>query len=169
MGDQPDQQQQDKSIGKQTAGRAEATGPHVYDLGDEGRRKDMIKDDDKDVGLIRIASLQPKDGAFIRRTTGKWTYAQVTKVGTDSITFMVNPKGCTKGYKVKYWVSHIRTCKAQLPPQPASPSAATSTTPADKDDHRNHRMERRGSRFSTLPAKKPNNANPNRQKFATSA
>jgi hypothetical protein len=45
--------------------------PNVYELGDEGRRRDMIKDDDKDLALMRIASLQPGDAAWIRRTTGE--------------------------------------------------------------------------------------------------
>jgi len=101
--------------------------PHVYAAGDEARRKDMIKDDDKDVALMRIASLQPDDGAFIRRTTGKWTFARVLKPGSDCITFVVDTKGCTKGYKVKYWVSHIRTQKAQSKEIPQRPSVATTS------------------------------------------
>ena len=84
----------------------------AYSIGDEGRRRDMIKDDDKDVALMRIASLQPNDPAFIRRTTGKWTFAKVKNVASDSIVFFVNKNGSSKAYAVKYWVSHIRTLKA---------------------------------------------------------
>merc|ERR1719428_207398 len=69
-------QQQDERSLKQTAATAEAPWSNVYNLGDEGRRKDMIREEDKDVALMRIASLRPDDGAFIRRTTGKWTYAR---------------------------------------------------------------------------------------------
>merc|ERR1719491_494594 len=70
------QQRRGESGPKQTAAGPEAPQLQVdapalcYKVGDEGRRKDMIKDDDKDVALMRIASLQPEDGAFIRRTTG---------------------------------------------------------------------------------------------------
>eukprot|EP00571_Detonula_confervacea_P009161 CAMPEP_0172318264 /NCGR_PEP_ID=MMETSP1058-20130122/34352_1 /TAXON_ID=83371 /ORGANISM="Detonula confervacea, Strain CCMP 353" /LENGTH=1097 /DNA_ID=CAMNT_0013033049 /DNA_START=122 /DNA_END=3415 /DNA_ORIENTATION=+ len=85
---------------------------HNYNLGDEGRRRDMIKDDDQDVALMRIASLQPDDPAFIRRTTGKWTFAKVKNVASDSIVFIVNSNASSKAYNVKYWISHIRTLKA---------------------------------------------------------
>jgi len=91
----------------------------LYNLGDEGCRRDMIKDKDKEVALMRIASLQAEDGAFIRRTTGKWTYAKVKNVASDSIVFIVNTNGSSKAYNVKYWVSHIRTLKA-----PTAPGAA---------------------------------------------
>lgn len=84
-----------------------------YEIGDEGRRRDMIKDSDKDVALMRIASLQPDDAAFIRRTNGTWTFSRVKKVTQDSIYFIVNPSGSTKSYKAKYWHSHVRTCKTE--------------------------------------------------------
>ena len=84
---------------------------HAYKFGDEGRRRDMIKVDNQDDALKRIASLKPGDPAFIRRTTGKWTYAKVKDVASDSIAFIVDVKGSLKSYKVKYWVSHVRTLK----------------------------------------------------------
>jgi hypothetical protein len=82
-----------------------------YKVGDEGRRRDMIKDKDKDVALMRIASLQPDDAAFIRRTDGTWTFSRVKKVTSDTIYFIVNSSGSTKSYNAKYWHSHVRTCK----------------------------------------------------------
>ena len=83
----------------------------AYKFGDEARRRDMIKADNQDDALNRIASLKPGDPAFIRRTTGKWTYAKVKDVASDSIAFIVDVKGSLKSYKVKYWVSHVRTLK----------------------------------------------------------
>eukprot|EP00581_Thalassiosira_minuscula_P017691 CAMPEP_0183719160 /NCGR_PEP_ID=MMETSP0737-20130205/12223_1 /TAXON_ID=385413 /ORGANISM="Thalassiosira miniscula, Strain CCMP1093" /LENGTH=1228 /DNA_ID=CAMNT_0025948867 /DNA_START=204 /DNA_END=3890 /DNA_ORIENTATION=- len=125
--------------------------PQIYNLGDEGRRRDMIKDDDKDVALMRIASLQPDDGAFIRRTTGKWTYAKVKNVASDSIVFIVNANGSSKAYNVKYWVSHIRTLKA------AAASATAQRKGSTKENTDSDPGGRRGafakqsseSRFST--------------------
>lgn len=107
--------------------------PQIYNLGDEGRRRDMIKDDDKDVALMRIASLQPEDGAFIRRTTGKWTYAKVKNVASDSIAFIVNANGSSKAYNVKYWVSHIRTLKA--PPAAAIAPTQQRNSPTTEDNN----------------------------------
>jgi len=86
--------------------------PSLFNLGDEGLRRDMVKDKDKEVARMRISSLKAEDGAFIRRTTGKWTYAKVKNVASDSIVFVVNTNGSSKAYNVKYWVSHIRTLKA---------------------------------------------------------
>jgi len=116
--------------------------PQIYNLGDEGRRRDMIKDDDKDVALMRIASLQPEDGAFIRRTTGKWTYAKVKNVASDSIAFIVNANGSSKAYNVKYWVSHIRTLKA--PPAAAIAPTQQRYSP-NTEDNNNDPGGRRGA------------------------
>eukprot|EP00804_Cyclotella_cryptica_P005569 CCRYP_003063-RB/>CCRYP_003063-RB protein AED:0.02 eAED:0.02 QI:2388/1/1/1/1/1/2/113/898 len=94
-----------------------------YKIGDEGRRRDMIKDKDKDVALMRIASLQPDDAAFIRRTDGTWTFSRVKKVTSDTIYFIVNSSGSTKSYNAKYWHSHVRTCK--IPAERVQPKKLT--------------------------------------------
>mmetsp|Transcript_34166 Transcript_34166/g.69807 ORF Transcript_34166/g.69807 Transcript_34166/m.69807 type:complete len:184 (+) Transcript_34166:679-1230(+) len=130
-----------------------------FNIGDEGKRRDMIKDDDKDVALKRIAALQPDDGAFIRRTDGKWTYATVKKMESDSILFIVNPNGSSKDYKKKYWVSHVRVLNKEKEKKRSSSSAK------DKDDE--HRLSKkrekkekksssssgRSSRFNTSSAR----------------
>jgi len=99
--------------GDQEGSRGEDSIP-CYHIGDEGRRRDMMKDNDKDVALMRIASLQPKDNAFIRRTDGSWSYAEVKKITPDTIVFFASSKGATKAYIRKYWVSHIRVPKAEI-------------------------------------------------------
>ena len=85
-----------------------------YNIGDEGKRRDMIKDDDKSAAVKRIASLQSGDPAFIRRTTGNWTFAKVKNVSPDSILFIVDEKGASKDYKKKYWGSHVRAAVAGI-------------------------------------------------------
>ena len=82
---------------------------HGYNIGDEGRRRDMVKDDNKETALMRIAGLRSGDGAFIRRTEGNWTFATVKSVEKDAILFIVHVNGSTKAYKTKYWVTHVRT------------------------------------------------------------
>ena len=84
----------------------------TYNIGDEGKKRDMIKDDDKAVAIKRISRLRSGDAAFIRRTTGNWTFAKVKSVSPDSILFIVDEKGATKDYKKKYWGSHVRAAEA---------------------------------------------------------
>ena len=83
----------------------------TYNIGDEGKKRDMIKDDDKAVAIKRISRLRSGDAAFIRRTTGNWTFAKVKSVSPDSILFIVDEKGATKDYKKKYWGSHVRAAE----------------------------------------------------------
>ena len=94
-----------------SSGAGQETDAHGYNIGDEGRRRDMIKDDNKETALMRIASLRSGDGAFIRRTEGNWTYATVKSVEKDAILFIVHANGSTKAYKTKYWVTHVRTLR----------------------------------------------------------
>jgi hypothetical protein len=101
-----------------------------YNLGDEGRRRDMIKDEDKNAAVARISELQKGDAAFIRRTDGTWTFSRVRKITKGSAYFVVNPSGSSKSYKAKYWHSHIRACKIpneKLPPY-YSPKRRSSTS-----------------------------------------
>lgn len=94
----------------------------AYKLGDEGRRKDMIKDKDKDAAIERISQLKKGDAAFIRRTDGAWTFSRLKKISKDVAHFVVNPAGSTKSYKAKYWHSHIRVCKIPREKFPANDS-----------------------------------------------
>mmetsp|Transcript_23489 Transcript_23489/g.52409 ORF Transcript_23489/g.52409 Transcript_23489/m.52409 type:complete len:667 (-) Transcript_23489:79-2079(-) len=102
--------QQGVSSGADPGAQQEASA-HGYNIGDEGRRRDMIKDDNKDTALMRIASLESGDGAFIRRTEGNWTFAKVKSVEKDAFLFIVHANGSTKAYKTKYWVTHVRTLR----------------------------------------------------------
>jgi hypothetical protein len=85
----------------------------TYNIGDIGKHNDMI------VEVDLITELVPKlvvdDGAFIRRSDGKWTYAVVklieTNDGNRAIRFTVNEKNSSKSYAEKYWLTHIRPMK----------------------------------------------------------
>jgi len=86
----------------------------AYSIGDEGKRRDMIKDDSAEIALMRIAALQPNDNAFIRRTDGTWRFSKVKKVSSDMIICIVNDKGSFKAYERKYWVTHIRVPRVAM-------------------------------------------------------
>ena len=96
----------------------------------------MIKDSDKEVALERILGLQPDDGAFVRRTDGKWTYSIVKKMDSDFIQFIVNPNGSTKDYKQKYWVSHVRVLNKDK-------SSSSSGDKKEKDKERSSKKEKK--------------------------
>ena len=83
-----------------------------YTYGDEGRRRDMVEDTNEDVAVMRISNLKPGYPAFIKRSTGKWTFAKVKKTDPDFIVFNVDAYGSSKAYHVKHWASHIRTLKS---------------------------------------------------------
>eukprot|EP00986_Skeletonema_menzelii_P014629 scaffold9847_cov74-Skeletonema_menzelii.AAC.1 len=89
--------------------------------------------------MKRIAALQPEDGAFIRRTDGKWTYATVKKMESDSIQFIVNPNGSSKDYKKKYWVSHVRVLNN------AKEKKRSSSSTKDKDEKRREKKDKKSS------------------------
>lgn len=63
-----------------------------------------------------VPKLDVEDGAFIRRSDGKWTYAVVKLIeaidGNRAIRFTVNEKNSSKSYAEKYWFTHIRPMKA---------------------------------------------------------
>ncbi|EJK72258.1 hypothetical protein THAOC_06223 [Thalassiosira oceanica] len=101
--------------------------PPEFKIGDRGERKDMIVD--KDEALKMIDHLQFGDGAFIRRSDGKWTYAVVksfedTQEGRNAIRFIVNDRNSSKSYAKKYWESHVRPLKGMKIPEPEKPAAA---------------------------------------------
>ena len=71
---------------------------------------------DKDEAIAIIEQLHYGDGAFIRRSDGKWTYAVVksmeeTQEGRSAIRFTVNEKNSSKSYGKKYWGTHVRPIK----------------------------------------------------------
>lgn len=83
----------------------------MYTYGDEGRRRDMIEDTNEEVAFHRISNLKPGYPAFIKRSTGQWTYAKVKHVNSDMMVFHVDANGSSKAYSVKHWTSHIRTLR----------------------------------------------------------
>ena len=88
------------------------TSPASYEYGDEARRRDMNIEIDPNIAIKDIAALKLGESAFIKRTTGRWTYAKVKDISVDdNITFIVDKFGCVKSYKMKYWYTHIRTMK----------------------------------------------------------
>jgi hypothetical protein len=88
------------------------TSPASYEYGDEARRQDMNIEIDPNIAIKHISALKLGESAFIKRTTGQWTYAIVKDISVDdNITFIVDKLGCVKSYKMKYWYTHIRTMK----------------------------------------------------------
>jgi hypothetical protein len=85
---------------------------HGYTYGDEARRRDMIEDTNEEMALQRISNLKPGYPAFIKRSTGKWTYAKVKSIDSEMIVFVVDANGSSKAYNVKHWTGHIRTLRA---------------------------------------------------------
>mmetsp|Transcript_5178 Transcript_5178/g.7923 ORF Transcript_5178/g.7923 Transcript_5178/m.7923 type:complete len:266 (+) Transcript_5178:520-1317(+) len=86
----------------------------TFNIGDTGKKSDMITD--KDAAIALIEKLTFGEGAFIRRSDGNWTYAEVksfeeTPQGRSSIRFIVNQKNSSKSYTKKYWKTHIRPLK----------------------------------------------------------
>ncbi len=87
--------------------------PHhsIYTCGDEGRKRDMIEYTNEAIALQRISNLKAGYPAFVRRSTGKWTFAKVKHISSDMIVFHVDKDGSSKAYNVKQWTSHIRALK----------------------------------------------------------
>ena len=100
-----------------------------FSIGDIGKKSDMLTD--KDAAIAIIEKLTFGEGAFIRRSDGNWTYAEVKSFeefpeGRASIRFVVNEKNSSKSYAKKYWKSHIRPLK-HAPKKTSSPSADERT------------------------------------------
>ena len=93
-----------------------------FEIGDPGKHNDMITDKEEATKIIE--QLTYGDGAFIRRSDGKWSYAVVksmeeTQEGRSAIRFTVNSKNSSKSYGKKYWGTHVRPLKgAKLKPPP---------------------------------------------------
>lgn len=125
---------------KEAPEKAAMSETSAYKLGDEGRRRDMIKENDKEASISRISKFQKGDPAFIRRTDGAWTFARVKSIAAqkDIAYFVVNSSGSTKSYKSKYWHSHIRACRIpneQLPSyeSPKRRSSSNESLMSDSD------------------------------------
>jgi len=88
----------------------------TYEIGETGKHGDMIQDDEKIEELVPM--LDVGDGAFIRRSDGKWTFALVRLLenndGIRAIRFTVNDKNSSKSYAEKYWSTHIRPMKVKV-------------------------------------------------------
>lgn len=107
-----------KDRSSQAASRPKSSSPSPppakYEIGDPGKHRDMITDKDEAIAIIE--QLHYGDGAFIRRSDGKWTYAVVksmeeTQEGRSAIRFTVNEKNSSKSYGKKYWGTHVRPIK----------------------------------------------------------
>lgn len=116
-----------------------------YEIGDPGKHRDMIMDKEEAVAIIQ--QLKFGDGAFIRRSDGKWTYAVVksleeTEEGKSAIRFTVNDKKSSKSYAKKYWGTHVRPLKGTKLRPPTPPPL---TEPAPKKADREGRSKERDS------------------------
>jgi len=107
--------------------------PPEYEVGDPGKHRDMIMD--KEESLKVINQLKFGDGAFIRRSDGKWSYAVVksleeTEQGKSAIRFLVNNRNSSKSYAKKYWGTHVRPLKGtkvKPAPEPDRPVRGASS------------------------------------------
>jgi hypothetical protein len=123
-----------------------------YMIGDTGKKSDMVTD--KDAAIAIIEKLTFNDGAFIRRSDGNWTYAEVksfeeTPEGRASIRFMVNKKNSSKSYAKKYWKSHIRPLKN--PPKQSSESTGRTGRGRDDDENVNSSSIDEANRGASCP------------------
>ena len=85
---------------------------------------------DKEEAFILIEQLKFGDGAFIRRSDGKWSYAIVksleeTEEGKSAIRFLVNDRNSSKSYAKKYWGTHVRPLKGTKIKPPPEPEQVT--------------------------------------------
>ncbi|KAL7447036.1 hypothetical protein ACHAXM_011568 [Skeletonema potamos] len=79
----------------------------------------------REIATLQVANLIPKEYAFVRRSNGMWTFAQVA-VRHDllgQLVFIVNKMGSTKTFKRHEWPGFVRRIKwterrVQLPPKP---------------------------------------------------
>ncbi|KAL7463554.1 hypothetical protein ACHAXS_003914 [Conticribra weissflogii] len=88
--------------------------PHTYNLGEIGRKEDMIMHTCFEEKLVAIAQLKERDHAFIWRSNGYWTYAIVVgRVGGPdaSLKFVVDDKGHTKEIPLRQWSKFLRVAK----------------------------------------------------------
>lgn len=106
-----------------------------YKIGEIGKKEDMITD--KKEALEAIEKLDVGDGAFIRRSDGKWTYAILKKREESeaglAIRFTVNERKSSKSYNKKYWESHIRPMKLPKDATRDKSSDSSVSSAADRE------------------------------------
>ena len=112
----------------------------VLELGDVASPQDMHIELDSQRQYENVASLPDHSFAFIRRSTGDWTYAIVSdrpvKSGPNaSIRFVLNSRGSTKTIKAKDWSAYVR---------PVRGSVKSHDMNVDRKEHPK-KMERRKS------------------------
>ena len=106
---QQTQQQQQQQPTRQLGYRPD------YKLGQTVRSSSHIKiPTSSEVLLQQVSTLMKYDFAFIKRSNGLYSYAILAyrtndndKKG-DSLTFVMDDKGCTKMIRKKYWCEYIR-------------------------------------------------------------
>eukprot|EP00985_Skeletonema_marinoi_P010387 scaffold4881_cov201-Skeletonema_marinoi.AAC.4 len=67
----------------------------------------------REIATLQVANLIPQEYAFVRRSNGQWTFAQVA-VRHDSLeqlVFIVNKGGSTKSFKRFEWPGFVRRIK----------------------------------------------------------
>lgn len=78
----------------------------------------------REIATLTVANLLPKEYAFVRRSNGQWTFAQVAVKHEQlgQLVFIVNKQGSTKSFKRMEWSGFVRRIKGTerkvtLPPQ----------------------------------------------------
>jgi len=87
--------------------------PSVYDLGDIATSpQHMIIETDLTKAYCYVCSLKLHDFAFVRRSSGDWTYSIIANFpilhGNASIRFVMNNKGSTKTVEARHWGNFVR-------------------------------------------------------------
>lgn len=126
----------------------------TFQIGDTGQKSDMITDKEAVIALIEKLSFG--DGAFIRRSDGNWTYAEVksfeeTPEGRSSVRFIVNQKNSSKSYAKKYWKTHIRPLKVAPPKKSSSSSIERTGRGRDAVDNINSSAAEESNRAISCP------------------
>jgi hypothetical protein len=78
----------------------------------------------REIATLTVANLLPQEYAFVRRSNGQWTFAQVAVKHEQlgQLVFIVNKQGSTKSFKRMEWSGFVRRIKGTerkvtLPPQ----------------------------------------------------
>jgi len=67
----------------------------------------------REIATLQVANLVPQEYAFVRRSTGQWTFAQlaVRHDSLEQLVFIVNKEGSTKSFKRFEWPGFVRRIK----------------------------------------------------------
>lgn len=78
----------------------------------------MIVPSSSESAIKYVSSLKPLDFAFVKRTSGEWTYGIVADLPFEkdgpSVRIVLDEKGSTKTIGVKYWSRAIRLTKNSI-------------------------------------------------------